>query len=152
MKKAILAMICAVALLGTMAVPVFAKDACDYCDGDNCDLICNKDHKEADAENMVGKILQTVFGIVGVVAVIVMIVGGIMYTTSQGDSTKLANAKNTILYAAIGLIISLLSFAIVSFIIQAMGGKAKEPEEEQEPKDTTSVIHILEEGELTKIG
>ena len=138
MKKAILAIVCAIALLGATAVPVFAADACDYCKGDNCEIICKKDQKEADAENMVGKILQTVFGIIGVVAVIVIIVGGIMYTTSQGDSTKLSTAKNTILYAAIGLIISLLSFAIVSFILTAMEGDSgkKEDEQSQEEQNT----------------
>ena len=150
MKKAILAIVCAVALLGAVAVPVFAKDACDYCTGDNCEVICNKKNKEIDAENMVGKILQTVFGIVGVVAVIVMIIGGIMYTTSQGDSTKLTNAKNAILYAAIGLIVSLLSFAIVTFIVQAMGGKT-EDKDGDDNDDNTSMVHIIEEGELTKV-
>ena len=54
---------------------------------------------------------------VGVIAVIMVIIGGINYTTSQGDPEKIKKAKNTILYGIIGLIISLLAFAIVSFVL-----------------------------------
>ena len=140
MKKIVLAAFCALAALGFVATPVYA-DACTYCTGDNCDLICKKGQTEADAENMVGKILQTVFMIVGIVAVIVIIIGGIMYSISQGDSGKITTAKNTILYAAIGLLVSVLSFAIVTFILTSMGGEVKsEPEEDLEKQEPTSVI------------
>lgn len=139
MKKVVLAIACALVALGFISTPVFA-DACSYCKGDNCEIICKK-HKEEDAENMVGKILQTVFMIVGIVAVIVIIIGGIMYSISQGDSGKITTAKNTILYAAIGLLVSVLSFAIVTFVLTSMGGEVKsEPEEDPEKQEPTSVI------------
>ena len=136
MKKLVLALICAVAALGLMSVPAYAANACDYCpEGDsNCELVCKK-QSESDAENMVGKIIQTVFMVVGIIAVIVIIIGGIMYATSQGDSGKLTTAKNTILYAAIGLIISLLSFAIVSFILTTMEGDSGKTEDEQSQEE-----------------
>ena len=59
---------------------------------------------------------------VGVIAVIMVIIGGINYTTSQGDPEKIKKAKNTILYGIIGLIISLLAFAIVSFVLNSLNG------------------------------
>lgn len=54
--------------------------------------------------------------IIGAVSVIMLIIGGFRYVTSQGDSSQVASAKNTILYAIIGLIIAILAFAVVSFV------------------------------------
>ena len=51
-----------------------------------------------DLNGMIQIIINTVFGIIGVVAVIMIIIGGVNYTMSQGDSTKVQKAKNTILY------------------------------------------------------
>lgn len=53
---------------------------------------------------------------VGVIAVIMIIWGGIKYATSAGDSNKVTSAKNTILYAVIGLIVAIFAFAIVAWI------------------------------------
>lgn len=55
--------------------------------------------------------------IVGAISVIMLIIGGIRYTLSGGDSTAVTSAKNTILYAVIGIIVSLLAFAVVNFVI-----------------------------------
>ena len=55
--------------------------------------------------------------IIGAVSVIMLILGGFRYTISQGDSTAIQNAKNTILYAIIGIVVSVLAFAIVNFVI-----------------------------------
>ena len=55
-------------------------------------------------------------GIIGVIAVVMIIIGGINYTTSQGDAGKTKKAKDTILYGIIGLIVAILAFAIVTFI------------------------------------
>lgn len=54
--------------------------------------------------------------IIGAVSVIMLIIGGFRYVTSQGDSSQVTSAKNTILYAIIGLIIAILAFAVVSFV------------------------------------
>ena len=53
----------------------------------------------------------------GIIAVIMIIVGGIMYSLSAGDSKKAGTAKDTILYAVIGLVITLLAGAIVNFVL-----------------------------------
>ena len=55
--------------------------------------------------------------VVGVVAVIILIVGGFRYITSAGDTARVASAKNTILYAIIGLIIVALAQVIVRFVL-----------------------------------
>ncbi len=65
-------------------------------------------------------ITNTVLYIVGVLAVVMLIIGGIRYVVSGGDSKKVTDAKNTILYAIIGLIICFLAYAIVNFVIAAL--------------------------------
>ena len=50
-----------------------------------------------------------------------MVWGGIKYTTSAGDTNKVTSAKNTIIYAVIGLIISIMAYAIVNFVIGQIG-------------------------------
>jgi hypothetical protein len=67
-------------------------------------------------------ILQVVFVIAGAVSVIVITVAGLSYVLSNGDPQRAAKAKDTILYAVIGLVISILSFTIVSFIIGRVFG------------------------------
>lgn len=55
--------------------------------------------------------------IVGVAAVIMLIIGGLKYVTSGGDSNAVSSAKNTVLYALIGLVVAVLAQFIVHFII-----------------------------------
>lgn len=63
------------------------------------------------------KIIGQILLLAAALAVIVIIYGGIRYVISQGESSHLTAAKNTILYAVVGLIVSLLAYAIVQFVI-----------------------------------
>ena len=51
---------------------------------------------------------------VGAISIIMIVVGGILFALSNGDSSRVTKARNTVLYAAIGLIVSLLASAIVN--------------------------------------
>ena len=62
-------------------------------------------------------ILNAIILIMGIVAVIFIIIGGVNYITSSGDSNKVKKAKDTILYSVIGLVICALAFVIVNFVI-----------------------------------
>ena len=62
-------------------------------------------------------IINGVIGVLGILAVVVIILGGVQYMTSNGDASKVKKAKDTILYGIIGLIIVILSAAIVNFVI-----------------------------------
>ena len=66
------------------------------------------------------QITNTVLYIVGIIAVVMLIVGGIKYLLSGGDAKKVTDAKNTVLYAIIGLVIAFLAYAIVNFVITAL--------------------------------
>lgn len=72
------------------------------------------------------QVTNTILYIVGIVAVIMLIIGGIKYVVSGGDSKKVTDAKNTVLYAIIGLIIAFLAFAIVNFVISALPSDEEE--------------------------
>lgn len=66
------------------------------------------------------QITNTILYIVGIVAVVMLIVGGIRYVVSGGDSKKVTDAKNTVLYAIIGLVIAFFAYAIVNFVISSL--------------------------------
>ena len=68
------------------------------------------------------RITNTVLLIVGLISVIMLVYGGLRYILSGGDSKKVTDAKNTILYAIIGLIISMLAYAIVHFVLNTAIG------------------------------
>ena len=72
------------------------------------------------------QVTNTILYIVGIIAVIMLIIGGIRYVISGGDAKKVTDAKNTVLYAIIGLIIAFLAFAIVNFVITALPGGSKQ--------------------------
>ena len=57
--------------------------------------------------------------LIGAISVIMLIIGGFRYVLSNGDSTQVTNAKNTILYSVIGIIVALLAYAIVNFVVSS---------------------------------
>jgi hypothetical protein len=71
----------------------------------------------ADVGNLASKIVNVFSIIVGAISVIMIIYGGFRYITSGGDSGRVGNAKNTLIYAVIGLIIVVLAQLIVHFVI-----------------------------------
>lgn len=60
---------------------------------------------------------------IGILAVIMIIWGGIRYVLSGGDSGAVSSAKKTILYAVVGLIVAILAYAIVNFVITTIAKK-----------------------------
>ena len=71
----------------------------------------------SDLTGSVTAILSAIIAALGLVAVVVMIIGGYNYMTSSGDAGKVEKAKKTILYGLIGLIVCALAFVIVNFVI-----------------------------------
>ena len=123
MKKILSIIVAAVAVLMVGVAPVYAAD--DICaDLDpsipNYHTLC-EGGDETTLLDTVKSVLNTVYLWVGIIAVVVIIIGGFKYTMSQGDAAKVKSAKDTILYAIIGLIVALAAFAITNFILGAMG-------------------------------
>ena len=57
--------------------------------------------------------------IVGAIAVIMIVIGGLRYVISGGDSSQVQAAKNTILYALVGVIVAILAYAAVNFVVSS---------------------------------
>lgn len=122
MNRLKLAIFAVVATLGLVASPV--ASAIDL-NGNICnDLQKNSsancgvanENKLGRNNNIVQRVLGLVFYLLGAIAIIMIIIGGIRYATSQGDSQKVQTAKNTIFYAVIGLIVAILASVIVTFV------------------------------------
>jgi len=60
--------------------------------------------------------------LVGAISVIMLIIGGIRYVISGGDQNQVTSAKNTILYAIVGIVVAFLAYAAVNFVTQALIG------------------------------
>lgn len=117
MKHAVMSLITTIGVASLLCcVPTYAVKLID-CDGmtkQQCDAVSEK--KLANDSDTIWNVMSTIFGLLAAISVIMIIIGGIKYATSQGDSSAVASAKNTILYAVIGLIVALLATAIVLFI------------------------------------
>ena len=70
----------------------------------------------------VSDIINIMLYVIGLLSVIMIIVGGLRYVISGGNATAVSAAKNTVLYAIVGLIIAFLAYAIIQFVLGALGG------------------------------
>lgn len=68
----------------------------------------------------ISAVMSTVYWAAGIVAVLVIIVAGFIFITSKGDANKIAQAKNAILYAVIGLVVVLVAFIITQLVLAGL--------------------------------
>jgi hypothetical protein len=64
--------------------------------------------------------LTLVFGILAALSFLLIVMSGLRLTLSRGNSESIAKAKNNIIYSAVGLVISMLAFAIVRFVLRSV--------------------------------
>jgi hypothetical protein len=83
----------------------------------------NDENVNTDLPGLITIVVNTLLIIVGAVAVIMLIWGGFKYITSAGDASAVSSAKNTILYAVIGIIVAVLAYAIVNWVISTVTGQ-----------------------------
>lgn len=79
---------------------------------------------QQDFTKSVQTIVNLLLFVLGLIAVIMIILGGFRYVTSNGDSGATKTAKDTILYAVVGLVVAILAFAIVNFVINTFAPKS----------------------------
>lgn len=120
-KKLLLVLVAVVAVL-TLAHPmhgVSADSVSDACKGVGLSAGTKGCSSPGVSINDVIKsVVNIISGIVGVVAVIMIIVGGFKYITSGGDANNVSSAKNTIVYAIVGLVVVALAQLLVHFVIK----------------------------------
>ena len=85
--------------------------------------LCNMDKSQVGQSNSIWTTVNTVInvllGVIGILAVVMVIYGGFKIVTSAGAADKVKSGRETILYGVVGLVIALLAFAIVNFVIGA---------------------------------
>ncbi|HEX5798452.1 MAG TPA: hypothetical protein VFX79_03795 [Candidatus Saccharimonadales bacterium] len=112
----------------------FSLNSSDQCQGGsslNADGVCvnaggahtpGKCQAERSFSDLVTLVINVLSIVVGIIAVIMVIWGGFKFITSGGDSSKVTSARNTIIYAIIGLIIVALAQTIVKFVLAKTPG------------------------------
>lgn len=83
------------------------------------------------------KVVNTLIFIVGAASVIMIIIGALRYVLSGGDSAGIKSAKDTILYAVVGVVVALIAYAIVTFVVNAISKPAPTPA----PAQTNTATH-----------
>jgi hypothetical protein len=96
--------------------PVSAVNVFDQC-ASNVDAAVCKAQGTDNVSSMMKTVINILLFLIGTIAVVMIVVGGIRYTLSNGNASQVKEAKDTILYAVIGLIIAIMSYAIVNFVL-----------------------------------
>lgn len=122
LPTAIFALGASVLMLGAVALP--SADMATALTGidsarDGADAANTGGAKTTNISDIIKLIVNVLLFIIGVVSVIMIVIGGLKYTTSNGDSNHVASAKNTILYSIVGLLVAIFAYAIVNFVIDS---------------------------------
>ncbi len=124
LKRMLISIAASVSLLVPMAMPVavhaqlgeeIKKGACLNTTDANC---AGTEDPEGKVNDLLKQAITLFSIVVGVISVVMIIVGGLKYITSGGESGNVTGAKNTILYAVIGLIIVAMAQFIVQFVLK----------------------------------
>ena len=102
--------------VGARALDVFD----DACSGSASTTALCEDRNNEQIQGFVKNLVNVMLYVLGAISVIVIIFAGIFYVMSMGDATAITKAKNTLLYAVIGLVVALLAYAIVNFVLAAI--------------------------------
>lgn len=116
--KILTAGILMIGLLGVFTPAVSAANGINICsNGNENSVYCkNKNTGETQVNGIIKTIVEVLLTAVGVISIIMIVIGGIMFALSSGDAQKAAKARNTVLYAVVGLAVSLFASAIVNFV------------------------------------
>jgi len=108
-------------LAGPVSQPVYAQATNNVTKGAEAAQGDNTPSNLFTGENPIFKtIANTALYIIGALSVLMLIYGGIRYTISGGDEKSVTSAKNTILYAVVGIVVALMAYAIVNFVLGSL--------------------------------
>ena len=105
------------------AAPVYAVDVFKNCTSENAEQcgVVKEDKLNYQGTNSVWNAVRTALIVLGGIAVVMIVVGGIKFTTSAGDANKVTSAKQTILYSVIGLVVAMLATVIITLVTDYFG-------------------------------
>ncbi|MGK2896506.1 MAG: hypothetical protein ACSLEY_02820 [Candidatus Saccharimonadales bacterium] len=99
---------------GGVSVNAFDPTAAG-CAADPTAAICQSNADDVDG--FIKNLIRILLWAIGIISVIMIIVGGLLYVLSSGNPSNTKKAKDTILYAVIGLVVALLSYTIVNYVL-----------------------------------
>ena len=137
--KILTAGILMIGLLGVFTPAVSAANGIDICskeNGSDNSVYCqNKDKGEGQVNGIIKTIVEVLLMAVGAISIIMIVIGGILFALSSGDAQKAAKARSTILYAVVGLIVSVFASAIVNFVFDGFNKPVKHDESSNHSKE-----------------
>ena len=135
--KILTAGILMIGLLGVFTPAVSAANGINICsDGNENSVYCkNKGSGETQVNGIIKTIVEVLLMAVGAISIIMIVIGGILFALSSGDAQKAAKARSTILYAVVGLIVSVFASAIVNFVFDGFNKPVKHDESSNHNKE-----------------
>ena len=126
-----------VSLLGVFTPVVSAANGSNICSEENENSVyCkNKDSGGDQVGGIIKTIVEVLLMAVGAISIIMIVIGGILFALSSGDAQKAAKARSTILYAVVGLIVSIFASAIVNFVFDGFNKPVKHDESSNHNKE-----------------
>ncbi|UOG66585.1 pilin [Candidatus Nanosynbacter sp. HMT-352] len=137
--KILTAGILMIGLLGVFTPAVSAANGINICSEENQNSVyCqnkDKDKGEGQVNGIIKTIVEVLLMAVGAISIIMIVIGGILFALSSGDAQKAAKARSTILYAVVGLIVSVFASAIVNFVFDGFNKPVKHDESSNHSKE-----------------
>jgi hypothetical protein len=116
MKKVIISCAFIVASLGGgLLLPSTNALALAACTGNGDTVVCKS--APSDITAILKSVISILLTIAGIIAVIMIVIGAIRYITSDGDPGKASTARQTVIYAIVGLVVAIMSYGIVNFVV-----------------------------------
>ena len=116
MRRILKNIICGLALSTVLVAAPVAVESASAQVIDGLNMTKTADTQNTSVNTLIRNVINILLWAIGIVSVIMIIIGGIRYATSNGDSNQVTAAKNTIMYAVIGLVIAIFAYAIVKFV------------------------------------
>ena len=116
MRRILKNIICGLALSTVLVAAPVAVESASAQVQDGLNMTKTADTQNTSVNTLIRNVINILLWAIGIVSVIMIIIGGFRYATSNGDSNQVSAAKNTIMYAVIGLVIAIFAYAIVKFV------------------------------------
>ena len=119
MKKIIFGLFLSLMIVSFVAIPQVIAQT-DPCPGGSGTCLCNPLGSINTPQALIGRIIDTVLGVVGSIALLMFVYGGIIWMTSSGSPEKVKSGRDTLVWSAIGLAIIFSAYGLVRVIIGAI--------------------------------
>ncbi len=104
-------------LLGFTALPAYANTKDEVKSGVTAIGGNESGNRSGDVTKVIQDVINILLFLVGLIAVLMIVISGFRFVTSNGDANTVSSAKNSIIYAVIGLVIAVMAYAIVNFVL-----------------------------------